>query len=194
MKKLDVIISVLLIFIGIFFGIYSYELAIIFFGILIILEIGSYFLIKKLREDFQWLITPQDEAPELSKEGLKKFIKPGYDSELGWDRKPNTETAEIGKFGKTMYHIGKTGARKNPRHENLKKNISCYGDSFAFARQVNDDETWEWYLSELTKSNVPNFGVGNYGFDQSFLRLKREYPKNKTKVVIIGVVDRKSVV
>jgi len=40
----------------------------------------------------------------------------------------------------------------------------------------------------MTKSNVLNFGVGNYGLDQAILRLKREYPRNKTKIVIMGVV------
>ena len=33
-----------------------------------------------------------------------------------------------------------------------------------------------------------NFSVGNYGVDQSLLRLKREYAKNKTKIVILAVV------
>ena len=33
-----------------------------------------------------------------------------------------------------------------------------------------------------------NFGVGNYGVDQAIIRLKREFPKNKTKVVILTVV------
>jgi hypothetical protein len=30
--------------------------------------------------------------------------------------------------------------------------------------------------------------VGKYGLDQSILRLRREFPKNKTKIVILGVV------
>ena len=37
--------------------------------------------------------------------------------------------------------------------------ISCYGDSFTFCRQVNDDETWEHYLSKKLKTNVKNFAV-----------------------------------
>lgn len=157
--------------------------------VILFLEIFSYFIVKYVRERFQWLITyKKDEFPEFDKEGLKKFIKHGYDPELGWIRKPNTEHDERGKNGKTTYHIDSKSRRKNPGHERLKSIISCYGDSFCFCRQNNDNETWEWYLSEFTKSNVLNFGVGNYGIDQSLLRLKREYKKNPTKIVIMCVV------
>jgi hypothetical protein len=53
---------------------------------------------------------------------------------------------------------------------------------------VNDNETWEHYLSKLKETNVINFGVGNYGVDQALLRMQREYQKNKTETVILGVV------
>ena len=170
-------------------------------GLWIVFEVLSYFLVVTLRKRFQWLITPKDEIPEIKKEALDKFLKHGYDPELGWVRKPNTSKVEYGRYtvsernhvneintGETMYHINNDGARLNTGHEDLPKTISCYGDSFAFCRQVNDGETWEWYLSELTKTNVLNWGVGNYGIDQALLRLKREYPKNPTNIVIMGVV------
>lgn len=189
MKKTNaVIVLTALLIIGIMILSYSYKFAILFLIFLVLMEAFSYFLVKKLSQDFQWLITPDDEFPVLSKDGLSKFVKSGYDEELGWVRKANTEKEEIGKDGKTMYHIDSRGSRKNPGHENLPIKISFYGDSFLFARQVNDDETCQWYLSELSQTNVLNFSVGNYGFDQALLRLKREYPKNKTKIVVIGVV------
>lgn len=156
--------------------------------VLFVTEISLYLLVSYLRKEFQWLITAKDETPGLSEEGLRKFFKSGYDPELGWVRKPNTQKDEPGKFGKTTYHIGEGGYRSNPGFESFPKIVSCYGDSFTFARQVNDDQTWEWHLSKMTKSNVINFGVGNYGLDQALLRLKRELPRNKTKIVIMGVV------
>lgn len=170
-------------------------------GILAILEVLSYFLVAVLNKRFQWLITPKDEMPEIKKEYLDKFIKHGYDQELGWVRKPNTCKLEYGRYivverklekstgiGETTYHINEKGARLDSVHEGLPQVISCYGDSFTFCRQVNDDETWEYCLSELTNTYVPNFGVGNYGIDQTLLRMKREYQKNRTKIVIMGVV------
>ncbi len=156
--------------------------------IFLVLEISLFLIVSYVRKNFQWLITNCDEKPKLSEEGLEKFIPNGYDSELGWIRKPNTSNEEKGKFGVTKWNINDKGARNNPSFEKNKINISCYGDSFTFCRQVNDDETWEHYLSKKTNSNVQNFGVGNYGIDQSLLRLKREIHHNSTKIVIIGVV------
>ena len=158
------------------------------FIIFCLIEIILFLWVSFVRKRFQWLITSKDENPLFSKEGLDKFIPEGFDSEIGWIRKPNTKREEKGKFGKTKWSINEKGARTNPEYEKTSSDILCCGDSFTFCRQVNDDETWENYLSKLENTNVLNFGVGNYGIDQSFLRLKREYHKNKTKFVIIAVV------
>ena len=149
-------------------------------------------IVKKIVIDvnrqFHWLLVKKDENPSLSKTGLEKFFKHGYDSELGWIRKPNTFHEEIGKHGKTLWNINERGSRKNSFDKLNNIKISCYGDSFTFGRQVNDDETWVHNLAKLSKTNVLNFGVGNYGIDQALLRLKREFTKNPTEFVIIGVV------
>ncbi len=113
---------------------------------LLIVELLSILLVKSLRKHFQWLITSEDEYPHLSEEGLRQFFDHGYDPELGWIRKPNTEKEEIGKFGKTKYHIAPQGSRCNPGHEGLPHKISFYGDSFLFSMQVNDIEKIQWYL------------------------------------------------
>ena len=153
-----------------------------------IIELMVYSRVNFVNKKFQWLITAKDEKPTLSQEGLKKFIPYGYDPELGWIRKPNTDHTEKGQDGITKWTINPKGARNNPGFENLNSKISCYGDSFVFCRQVNDDETWEHHLSKLKETHVINFGVGNYGIDQALLRMKREYHKNKTQTVILGVV------
>ncbi len=161
-----------------------------FFSLIIfcISEIIIQRYVRSVQKNFPWLISSKDENPILSKTGLSKFIPHGYDSELGWVRKPFTSNNEKGKNSEITWNINEKGARLNPSFENLDSKISCYGDSFTFSRQVNDDETWPHHLSGLTNSNVQNFGVGNYGLDQSLLRLKREFPKNPTKFVIMGVV------
>ena len=167
------------------FNIFGFIIYVVF---LIVLEIFFCFLIPRLRKIFPWLITQKDEVPVIDSNGLDKFMAHGFDAELGWVRKPNTSKKEIGKKGISEYHIDHRGSRKNPGHESLPIKISCYGDSFTFARQVDDDSTFEWYLSEMTKTNVLNFGVGNYGLDQALLRLKREFCHNKSRIVIMGVV------
>lgn len=154
----------------------------------ITLELGSFLLVRALRKQFQWLITPVDERPVFDEVGLKKFFAHGYDPELGWIRKPDTLHPEKGRFGDTSYHIDKYGSRCNPGHEKLPLRMVCYGDSFAFCRQVNDNETWSWHLSELSNSGILNFAVGNYGLDQALMRMEREIKKHPSFITIIGVV------
>ena len=152
------------------------------------IEISFYFVTTYVNKKFQWLIIEKDEHPVLSKEGLTKFISHGYDPELGWIRKPNTFHNEISKRGTTKWTTDLKGARTNPGFESSSSKISCYGDSFVFSRQVNDNETWEYHLSKMLKTNVQNFGVGNYSIDQALIRLERNFPKNQTEIVILGVV------
>lgn len=166
---------------------FLYVLLTIFF-IIGIVELTLFLIIKYVRKNFQWLITSMDEKPELSVDGLKKFFDYGHDSELGWVRKPNTSHNEQGKFGPTMWKVNSRGSRYNPGFDEKESKISCYGDSYTFSRQVNDNETWEHFLSNHQDTNILNFGVGNYGVDQAIIRLKREFPKNKTKVVVLAVV------
>ena len=157
-------------------------------SIICLIEILAYVSISYTNKKFQWLIMQKDENPKLSKEGLEKFFEHGYDSELGWIRKPNTTHEEKGKEGITKWTINDYGGRNNLEFEKINSKISTYGDSFTFCRQVNDDGTWQHWISKLQNTNVKNFGVGNYGLDQTLLRLKREFPNNKTEIVIIGVV------
>ena len=163
------------------------NVGIIICGILVI-EVILFFLLHYLRKDYQWLILKKDEKPYFEQKSLDKFIKHGYDPILGWVRKPLTSGREQGRYGETRYLIDKKGSRDNADHCDLPIVISCYGDSFTFCRQVNDNETWAYYLSQLTNTNVLNFGVGNYGLDQALIRLKREFPSNSTKIVIMAVV------
>ena len=170
--------------------------ALLFILFISVIEAVLHFMIKELRKDFQWLITAQDKLPNFNASALEKFLAHGFDHELGWTRKPNTHAEESSgtvyesnnDYKKSAYHINDRGGRFNPGHEDLSPIISTYGDSFVFSRQVNNNETWQWFLSRLTHSNVLNFGVGNYGIDQALLRLKREYEQNRTPVVIMGVV------
>jgi len=156
--------------------------------ILILIELIAIFTVNIVNKKFQWLIISKDQIPKLSDGGLKKFFSHGYDPVLGWIRKPNTSHSEQSGNKITNWNINSQGYRTNLENESLPNKISCFGDSFTFARQVNDNETWEYYLSKLTNTNVKNFGVGNYGLDQALLRLKREFIKNKSELVILGVV------
>ncbi|MBF0215763.1 MAG: hypothetical protein HQL30_02085 [Candidatus Omnitrophica bacterium] len=162
--------------------------AIVILAVLFLFELAVAFTVGRLRRDFQWLITPRDERPVLDPEGLKKFLEHGYDPELGWIRKPNTSHPEKGKHGSTSYHMDDRGARRHPGLGSLPLKIACFGDSFTFCRQTNDDETWPWFLASFSGAGVVNFGVGNYGLDQAYIRMERELGRIDPEIVIMGVV------
>lgn len=156
---------------------------------LITIECALAIFILWLRQSCPWLIIGRDEHPKLDKRGLSSFIKHGWDSELGWIRKPNTSGIEKGRHNVDIsYQIDASGARLNPGFENQKPEILAYGDSYAFARQVNDNETWPHYMSQSLGINVANYGVGNYGFDQALLRLEREFDNRPASIVVMCVV------
>ncbi len=172
----------------------------IFYLLLIILfvEIFLSFYLKKLRSIFQWLIIRDiDLNFKLNKKKINKFKKNSYVSSLGWELKPNVEKFDYVKsfgeksqksFKKVKYSHNKNGARLNPNFESHKEKIISYGDSFVFNRHVNDNETWQHHLSKLTKSNVSNFGVGNFGVDQSIMRMSETIKKKRNRIVILGFV------
>merc|ERR1712094_40123 len=119
-----------------------------------------------LKIEFKWLLNKNDEFPKF-------------------DNKKNTEGSENSNR-KTDFKISKYGFRGKKKYK--KSSFSVFGDSFAFCRYVNDDETWESYLDKKIKSNVLNFGVGNYGLDQSYLKYLKYKNKIKTKIIIFNFV------
>jgi len=161
----------------------------IFIAVFLIIELFLHILLIKLRSRFSnMIITGKDKLPAIDKNGLNKFLKIGYDPELGWVRKPNTSKTEKSFSGVSSYHINSYGSRRNPTHENLRIKVDTFGDSYTFGRHINDNETWQFWLAEFLKCNVTNFGVGNYGLDQAFLRFKRESGSLKGNIVIMGIV------
>lgn len=152
---------------------------------LLTIEILLVIIIKILKKKFKWLINSEDEYPSFSKEKLFNFYKNSYDPILGWDRKKNSAGFEIGEK-KTFFKISKKGYRGKSKFK--KTAISVFGDSFAFCRYVNDNETWESYLEEKLKMNIHNYGVGNYGLDQSYLKFEKYRNKIENKIIIFNVV------
>ena len=104
-------------------------------------------------------------------------------------RKKNTKGIERKLNGISKFKIDQNGSRFNPFNLNKRRQkIVTFGDSFTFCRQVNDNQTWQAYLSSQRKINVDNFGVGNYGADQALILSKKIMKKNHYKISILGIV------
>lgn len=159
----------------------------ILISIILFLEFFLFIIVKKIRNNFQWLITEKDNTPLFEDKDLKKFFSRSFDKNLGWSKKPKIIGYEKIHLKKTKFTLDKEGAR-NSQYKNFKNKIEAYGDSYVFGRFVKDNNVWTEYLSKKIKHNIKNFGVGNYGFDQSLLRYKQNKKNKFTKLVIIGFV------
>jgi len=142
-------------------------------------------IIKNFKKDFKWLVEKKDEKPKFNKNKLKLFFKNSFHKNYGWDRKPLSSGFEYSNK-KTKFKISKDGYRGNLK---FKKNlISVFGDSFAFCRYVNDNMTWESILEKKLSQSIFNYGVGNFGLDQSFLKYSEYKNKISSKVIIFNFV------
>jgi hypothetical protein len=155
--------------------------------ILVFLEAGVFVIVSLQRRAFPWIITKEDELPNLNPDALHKFFETSFDPHLGWVRRPNSSGIEKGQKGLITFHIDSAGSRTHGL-EKLPADIAAFGDSYVFCRQVEDDETWEAQLSQQERVGVLNFGVGNYGADQALLRYETTALPDTVKVVIMGFV------
>lgn len=157
-------------------------------SVVVVIELVLAALVKYFRGEFQWFITKKDEYPTLDKQGLAKFFEHGFDGPLGWVRKPNTEGRDKARSTRTKFTINSNGARLNLSAGQRTDVIATFGDSYTFCRQVNDDQTWQVYLTKILNAGVSNYGVGNYGVDQALLRYERTELPSSVKIVILGFV------
>ena len=51
--------------------------------------------------------------------------------------------------------------------------LNTYGDSFTQCHQVSDGETWQEYLAAHLGEPVRNFGMGGFGVNQAYRRMRR---------------------
>ena len=112
-----------------------------------------------------------------------------WDRELGWLRRPDTrETVADPRTGPWTVTIDARGARREPLAAPSGL-VSAYGDSFTFGHEVEDDETWPHYLSTRLGSRVDNWGQTAWGPDQAVLRLGRNLPAERTRVVVLAIMS-----
>ena len=126
-----------------------------------------------------------EEFPEVTEESLRKFTT--FDPELGWAPQPDTSKLDRESMIHARYSLDALGRRTMACRPNGPVEISSYGNSFCFCREVGDDETWQSYLGEMLGADVSNYGAGNYGLDQALLRLKRQHEVHPTDCVVIAI-------
>ncbi len=164
---------------------------ILFIIIILVLEIFLFKFLLKVRNNFQWLIVKGlDDKINYDQELFEKFKKHSFSSSLGWEPRAGTKGRDILNGKEIKYEIGNFGQRKCPSdgEKILKRQILILGDSFAFGRQIDSKYTISNLLNLNSSIKAYNFGVGNYGLDQAFLRLKKIYNNLKPNYVIFIIV------
>lgn len=95
-----------------------------------------------------------------------------FDAELGWCPRPGTR--------KGLYAYDDVGSRigaapiTRERTPGVRR-VVLVGGSFARGDEVEGDETWAAQLdAQLDDVEIANLGVGGFGIDQAWLRLRRD--------------------
>ncbi len=109
-----------------------------------------------------------------------------WERELGWCVRP------LAEHPSRRIHVNARGLRgvrdydERPAAGMLR--LACFGDSFTFGDEVDDDLTFEAFLERIAPSvEALNFGVPAYGTDQALLRLQREGVAG-ARVAVIGLL------
>ena len=115
-----------------------------------------------------------------------------YDATKGWITRPHLRNHPAFK-NKSVVNTNSRGLR-GKREFSYEKTpgltrILILGDSFSFGDEVNDDQTYSYYLQEmLPETEVINMGIHGYGHDQMLILLREEGIKYRPDIVILGFI------
>lgn len=151
---------------------------------------------QRLKQISQLLRPMQvQEFPEVEAIAIERFHS--WDKDLGWCNPPNcTKVDKSDRSTKSKKSTGGLGVfstdekgSRRCRYPTAVPEVSFYGDSYCMCRDVQDEQTAPWYLSELRETRISNYGVGNYGLDQALLRLQRDYHQDPAKIVVLAITS-----
>lgn len=157
------------------------------FFIYFLIELLIYVYIKTISKVNKWILLKKDLNSLFEKKKFFFFKENNYNYELGWDKKPNSANFDLNNQEKIFYSIDKKGFRSS-KYKNKRNTIASFGDSYTFCRQVENSKTWQEILTKKRGEFIANYGVGNYGLDQSFLKYKKTLINKSTKIIIFGFV------
>jgi len=108
-----------------------------------------------------------------------------YHKELGWWQPPNTS----GDVGNGPITTDSFASRVSPFKRD-KLFVATYGDSFTQGIEVNDKETYQYFLSKIIRAKVENYGIFSFGPDQALLYLMKNLKRgDRPSVVVLGLIS-----
>ena len=140
-------------------------------------------------KNYKWLYSKTNFVNKVEPKKLRKFFNSTFNHELGWEPLPNSEKKEYlidKKIG--ILKFDSLSRRYDPNEKLKESNYAIFGDSYALSRQVKESETIAHFLGNMFNQYFPNYGVGNYGLDQAFLRYMKYKSLLRNKHIIFIIV------
>ena len=150
---------------------------------IIIFEVCSFFFVQSLKGEDEFYFKDFDKNINLilkHKETINKYyLSDDYSSLLGWD------------YSRTDKRINQYQARKDSLQNFNKIKILTYGSSFTWGDGVNNEQTWQHYLSKKINAYVVNYGVGGYSIFQAYLKFKKhkKFYEGSSKIVVLTIFE-----
>ncbi len=111
-----------------------------------------------------------------------------FNENYGWYNVPDFyhEQRSVDTGKKIFFKHNSKGLRSDVEHdyESSAKRMAVLGDSYVYGSQLDQEETFPYYLQSLSDYEILNFGVPAWGPDQSYLFLQDEVIKYSPDVVI----------
>jgi hypothetical protein len=115
-----------------------------------------------------------------------------FDDELGWTLKKNASSYIRGRsfltgetfFDSSVYTDALGFRAQNPGIQPTPGGIAAIGDSWTFGYCVNYEETYPYFLQELSSTPVTNLGIPAYGSGSTYGLIKRHVAKLQPKLVV----------
>lgn len=155
--------------------------------LIILIELVLHIILINNSKKSNWIILSKDQYFDYNKNKITNFIKSSYHPQLGWSYLNKLKINEKTNNGNITINFNNYGSRVCKTHFK-KKEISLYGDSYAISRNVNDDESLQYFLSLRSKSNIQNYGVGGYGIDQTLDLLRINIKRDTSKKIVLVLV------
>ena len=126
----------------------------------------------------------------ITEDERRNFFEKSYDILLGWSPRP-LEEHRLRNTINQEYTISYDA--DGSRIDNLPTKeirIASYGDSFTRGDEVENHQTWQYFLESRIGFEVKNFGVGGYGTGQAVLRMERHFTQGKVSpITILGILE-----
>ena len=115
-----------------------------------------------------------------------------FDDELGWTLKKNASSYIRGRsylsgetFFDSLVYTDALGFRaQNPGTQPSPGGIVAIGDSWTFGYCVDYEETYPYFLEELSNTPVTNLGIPAYGSGSTYGLINRHVEKLQPKLVV----------